>query len=225
LVDGDGVFGVPNIRTAQQVDIYRLVLIDPIDKSVSTVTLASRVEDGGSRERLGRSAVAWVIRVRGGRPERGVAPQHRSQPPAWPAASSLPPTPAARSGPGRPRRCRRGGRRDGLRVWRRLARAQRIGARDDRTHEASRSSCGQTLWQDRMLRVRRRAKLPKPGYAFRSPHPELNRGPRPYRGLRSQRCGAHLGDPSETPQFPEWWVSGGLQSPPTTVVHGRAGDP
>ena len=37
-----------------------------------------------------------------------------------------------------------------------------------------------------------------------SPHPELNRGPRPYQVFCSQRCGTHLGTPSETRQIMVW---------------------
>ena len=49
-----------------------------------------------------------------------------------------------------------------------------------------------------------------------SPHPELNRGPRPYQGFRSQRCGTHLGTPSETRQVMVWCVFASDYSPART---------
>ena len=79
----------------------------------------------------------------------------------------------------------------------------RAGRHED-SQEVSQLWCLQALWQAQLLCLRRRTKSPKPVIAIRSPHPELNRGPRPYQVFCSQRCGTHLGPPSETRQIMVW---------------------
>lgn len=58
-----------------------------------------------------------------------------------------------------------------------------------------------------------------------SSHRQLNRGPRPNQGLRSERCGARLAPPSKPRQIMVWWGFGSLRLPRSSDVRGRSGDP
>ena len=73
--------------------------------------------------------------------------------------------------------------------------------------------CGQALWQDVRRAHQLQLQAAESVSLAWSPHPELNRGPRPYQGFCSQRCGAHLETASETRPIMVWCVFGGHYSP------------